>query len=89
MQPAGLAAFARRQDDRSAIYSYEQRKTAELDRTQQARFRRHRAAWAFFRAQPPSYRRLAAHYVISAKRPETRARRLETLIAKSATKQRL
>src|SRR5947199_8664703 len=31
MRPAGLAAFERRSEDRSAIYAYEQRKDAKLD----------------------------------------------------------
>jgi uncharacterized protein YdeI (YjbR/CyaY-like superfamily) len=81
---AGAAAFARRKDDRSAIYAYEQRKSAELEPEQRARFEKNRKAWAFFQAQPPSYRHLATYYVIGAKREETRARRLATLIADSA-----
>jgi uncharacterized protein YdeI (YjbR/CyaY-like superfamily) len=48
-----------------------------------------RRAWAFFQAQPPGYRRLATHYVTSAKRPETRERRLAALIGCSAHGERL
>jgi uncharacterized protein YdeI (YjbR/CyaY-like superfamily) len=44
-------------------------------------FKRHRAAWAFHEAQAPSYRRRVAHWVTSAKKPETRAKRLARLIA--------
>jgi uncharacterized protein YdeI (YjbR/CyaY-like superfamily) len=84
MRPAGLAAFARRSDDRTAIYSYEQRRTAELGPGEEAELRANPAAWAHFQAQTPSYRRAAAHWVMSAKREETRRRRLEQLVAESA-----
>jgi uncharacterized protein YdeI (YjbR/CyaY-like superfamily) len=82
--PAGLAAFERRADDRSAIYSYEQRKAARLEPDQERRLRADERARAFFEAQPPSYRRAAIHWVTSAKKPETRERRLAQLIECSA-----
>jgi uncharacterized protein YdeI (YjbR/CyaY-like superfamily) len=82
--PAGLAAFERRTDDRSAIYSYEQRKSAKLEPDQERRLRADERANAFFEAQPPSYRRAAIHWVTSAKKLETRERRLAQLIACSA-----
>ena len=82
--PAGLAAFQRRTDDRSAIYSYEQRKAAKLDLDQERRLRADERARAYFEAQPPSYRRAAIHWVTSAKKPETRERRLAQLIECSA-----
>jgi uncharacterized protein YdeI (YjbR/CyaY-like superfamily) len=84
MTPAGLAAFQARRDDRSAIYAYEQRKGAALSPAQQKQFKKNAAAWRFFSAQPPWYRRNATHWVISAKKEETRERRLATLIADSA-----
>ena len=83
VRPAGLKAFERRTDERSAIYSYEQRKTARLDPAAERSFRSDRKAWTFFEAQPPSYRRAATWWVISAKRGETRQRRLATLIRDS------
>src|SRR3954451_913533 len=79
-----LAAFERRSDDRTAIYAYEQRKTAKLDAEQERRFRANPGAWKWFQAQPAGYRRTASYWVISAKRPETRQRRLEQLIEDSA-----
>ena len=82
--PAGLAAFERRTDDRSAIYSYEQRKAAKLEPDQERRLGADERANAFFEAQPPSYRRAAVHWVTSAKKPETRERRLTQLIECSA-----
>jgi uncharacterized protein YdeI (YjbR/CyaY-like superfamily) len=83
MRPAGLKAFERRTDERSAIYSYEQRTKATLDPEAESSFRANKKAWAFFRARPPSYRRAATWWVISAKREETRQKRLATLIRDS------
>jgi uncharacterized protein YdeI (YjbR/CyaY-like superfamily) len=84
MAPAGLAAFEARTGDRTGIYSYEQRRDAALDAGQEQRFRAVPEAWKWFSARPPSYRRAAIHWVTSAKREETRARRLATLIEDSA-----
>jgi uncharacterized protein YdeI (YjbR/CyaY-like superfamily) len=84
VHPAGQAAFERRSDDRTAIYSYEQRKTARLPDEYERELRANPAAAEFFDAQAPWYRRTATHWVISAKREETRARRLGQLIEHSA-----
>ncbi len=84
MRPAGEAAFAARRADRTAIYSFEQDRDPELSAAEEARFRSDVAAWAWFSAKPPSFRKQAVHWVISAKRAETRERRLATLIADSA-----
>ena len=79
MRPAGRAAFERRNAARSGVYSFESRPTA-FDASTEKAFRRHRAAWKFFGAQPPGYRRTVTHWVMSAKRDETRARRLAQLV---------
>jgi uncharacterized protein YdeI (YjbR/CyaY-like superfamily) len=79
MQAAGRAAFGERSEDRSAIYSYE-RDAAAFTEEQQAELRAHPAALADFEGRAPSYRRTATHWVTSAKREETRARRLAQLI---------
>ncbi len=84
MHPAGLKAFERRSEERSAIYSYEQRKSARLDPGAERSFRANKKAWAYFQAQAPGYRQTATWWVISAKREETRNKRLATLIADSA-----
>lgn len=84
MRPAGLRAFEARREDRSGIYSYEQRARAKLDPGYERRFRAKKRAWAFFEARPPSYRQAAIRWVMTAKKEETRERRLETLIAASA-----
>ena len=84
MMPAGETAFAARRDDRSAVYSYERRHEARFDAEQEASLRANDAAWEWFGAQRPAYRALATFWVVSAKRPETRAKRLATLIECSA-----
>jgi uncharacterized protein YdeI (YjbR/CyaY-like superfamily) len=89
MHAAGLAAFERRSEAKSAIYSYEQRHRATLTPAQRKQFERHRDAWAFFQAQAPSYRQLITYWIAGAKQPETRQRRLERAIEASARKKRL
>ena len=89
MTPAGEAAFAARREDRSAIYSYERRHEAAFDAEQEAELRANEAAWSWFNDQSPSYRQMATFWVVSAKRPETRARRLATLIECSAEGRRV
>ncbi len=84
MRPPGEAAFARRRPDKTGVYSFEQPDEPALTPAQQAQFEADAAAWAYFQARPPWYRRTAIWWVISAKREETRARRLATLIADSA-----
>jgi uncharacterized protein YdeI (YjbR/CyaY-like superfamily) len=84
MRPAGEAAFEARLADRTAIYSFEQPHDPELAPAEEARFRANEAAWAWFSAKAPSFRKQALHWVITAKRPETRERRLATLITDSA-----
>ena len=89
MMPAGLAAFARREDARSAVYSYENRHLAALDPEREAIFRADACAWGFFSKQPPSYRQTSIYLVMNAKREETRSARLARLIKASAAGRRL
>jgi uncharacterized protein YdeI (YjbR/CyaY-like superfamily) len=84
VHPAGQRAFEQRSEARTGIYSYENRHQATFDRAQTRRFKANRAAWAWFSAQPPWYRTAATWWVMSAKREETRERRLSTLIEDSA-----
>ncbi len=84
VRPAGREAFEARDEERSKIYSYEQRKTAVFDEASEKQFRADAAAWKFFQAQPPWYRRTATWWVISVQKDETRLKRLRTLIACSA-----
>src|SRR5207244_9579775 len=79
VHPSGRAAFEKRDEARSRIYSYENRSRG-LDGAHEAEFRKHESAWKFFEAQAPSYRTTAAYWVMSAKREETQTSRLEKLI---------
>ena len=89
MQPAGAAAFERRDENNTRRYSFENRPTAKLSRADEREFRRDHEAWKFFDAQPPGYKRLAAFWIINAKRKETRRARLERLIATSRARRRI
>ena len=89
MRPAGVAAFEARSDERSRIYSFEQRGPVELDGAQSEIFESNAPAWDFFQSQAPSYRKAAIWWVVSAKREETRARRLATLMDDSAHGRRI
>lgn len=84
MQPAGLAAFSVRDEDKTAAqYSYEARRQP-LDPAYEAEFRADAVAWDYWQVQPAHYRHGATHWVMSAKREETRRKRLATLVADSA-----
>jgi uncharacterized protein YdeI (YjbR/CyaY-like superfamily) len=84
IRPAGLKAFAERSEERSGVYAYEQREHAELGEEFEGLFRANQPAWAFFQAQPAGYRKTAIWWVVSAKKEETRRKRLATLIEDSA-----
>ena len=86
MRPAGLAAFERRRDDRTGVYSFEG-EDVELPTEYEERLRGNAAAAEYFDAKPPWYRRTATHWVMSAKREDTRERRLGQLIEDSAAGQ--
>lgn len=84
MRPVGLAAFEKREEARSAVYSYEQRHLAALTEEHQAEFKADPGAWEWFQAAAPSYRKAAIFWVTSAKREETVAKRLRRLIDDSS-----
>ena len=89
MHTAGRKVFEGRSEARSAIYSYERKKKAELPAPFEKKFRARKQAWAFFQRQPPSYRRTCIHWIISAKKEETRLKRLATLIKECTRERRL
>jgi uncharacterized protein YdeI (YjbR/CyaY-like superfamily) len=88
MQPVGLKAFQARKENKSGIYSYEQRRD-QLEEPYASLLRKNKPAWDFFQSQPPSYRKVAGWWVVSAKKEETRLKRLEKLIEDSAKGKRL
>jgi uncharacterized protein YdeI (YjbR/CyaY-like superfamily) len=83
MQPAGLKAFEGRKQDKSGIYAYEQ-KEQKLSGDYEQQLKANQTAWEFFHRQPPWYQRTVSWWVISAKKEETRQKRLDQLIAASA-----
>jgi uncharacterized protein YdeI (YjbR/CyaY-like superfamily) len=89
MAPAGRRAFEARTPERTGVYSFERYAGVKLAPKQNRRLRENPKAAAFFDAQPPWYRRTVVHWVISAKREETRDRRLDQLIRDSAAGRRI
>jgi uncharacterized protein YdeI (YjbR/CyaY-like superfamily) len=89
VRPGGFKAFAARDKQRTEEYSYEQRNKARLPRSMLKRIQANPKAWTFFRDQAPSYQRVIAWWVISAKQEQTRERRLAQLIRDSAAAQRV
>ena len=88
MTPPGLKAFEARKEYKSGIYAYEQR-SAELPPAYEKLLKKNKAAWGFFQAQPAWYRKQAFWFVVSAKKEETRLKRLEQLIEKFEQRSRL
>ena len=88
MQPAGMRAYEARKEFRSGIYSYEQR-SPELVEPYATTLKSNKAAWKFFSAQPPGYRKMMNWWIVSAKREETRLARLSRLIEASENSERI
>ena len=88
MEQAGRRVYEARDPKKAGVYSFE-RGAAALDAEAEAKFRRNRKAWEFFQSQPPGYRKTVIWWVVSAKREETRAKRLQTLIDDSAAGRRI
>ncbi|MDF2963264.1 MAG: hypothetical protein K0S39_4999 [Paenibacillus sp.] len=80
VRPEGLQAFAERKEDKSAVYAYEQKDMAELDAIYEQQVRANGKAWEFFQAQAAGYRKTAVWRIISAKKEETKLKRLAELI---------
>ena len=87
MTPAGERAYEENKGKRG-VYAYE-RPLAELSAAEEAQFRANDAAWADWERRPPSYRKVVLNWVTSAKRAETRAKRLATLIECSAAGEKI
>lgn len=89
MTPAGVSAFGHRKSEKSAVYAYEQDTTAELTAAETDAFKREKAAWTYFENCPPGYKKVLLHWVTTAKRSETRASRLATLVEACLQEKRL
>jgi uncharacterized protein YdeI (YjbR/CyaY-like superfamily) len=88
MHLSGLTVFNQRDKEKIKQYSYE-RELPSLDKSYEQLFKANEMAWTFFQSQPPSYKKVATFWVISAKKEETRLRRLTTLIEDSANNKRI
>lgn len=85
---AGLRVFQQRDEKKSKLYSYEVG-NCKFDHAFEKQFRAKTEAWEFYRAQAPWYRRTSCYWVMSAKKEETRQRRLATLIRDSEAGRRI
>jgi uncharacterized protein YdeI (YjbR/CyaY-like superfamily) len=85
---AGLDTFERRDPKKAGLYSFENRPQA-FDAVIARAFKANARAWAFFRAQPPGYQRILTFWIMSAKKEETRLRRLDVLVRRSAEGKRM
>jgi uncharacterized protein YdeI (YjbR/CyaY-like superfamily) len=88
MKPSGIEAFQKRLEKKSAQCSYE-RKHVKLADEYELKFRANKKAWEFFQSLPPSVKKLSSGWVMSAKREETRLKRLDSLINASEEGQRI
>jgi uncharacterized protein YdeI (YjbR/CyaY-like superfamily) len=82
MQPAGLAAFEKREEARSKIYSHEKEESG-LDPAYEKQFKANKKAWTYFQSLAASYKKLSKHWVMDAKQEVTRLKRLHELIKDS------
>jgi uncharacterized protein YdeI (YjbR/CyaY-like superfamily) len=89
MTPAGEAAFALRVAAKSGIYAHERSDVPVLLDAERERFQQDAAAWAYFQAAPPGYRKLMLHWITKAKREQTRSKRLAQLVQACAAGERL
>lgn len=88
MRPAGIAAFEKRTEDKSAIYAYENKPT-EFPAVFEKLFRANEKAWEFFEKQPNGYKKTMMYWVLSAKQEATQKNRLEKLIFESENELRM
>lgn len=86
MRPEGLALFNQRKDQTG--YSSVDRNVA-LTESYLEEIKKKPASWEFYNQLPPSYKRDSIWWVMSAKKEETRLRRLHRLIEAWAEKEML
>jgi len=88
MHPAGLAAFSRREENKSRIYSYE-KEIATLSDDFLKIFKLNSKAWKYFQSLAPSYKNHAIHWVMTAKQETTKIKRLQELIRDSEAERKI
>ena len=84
LHASGIAVFEGRDPEKCEQYSFENRRDMSPEFLKE--FKANKAAWAYFTSQPPWYQKTTAHWVMSAKKEETRRWRLSALIADSRAK---
>jgi uncharacterized protein YdeI (YjbR/CyaY-like superfamily) len=89
MRPAGIAAHEARSSKKTGVYSFEQQQAVVLAPAEEREFKKNKAAWKYFEAVAPSYKKVITYWVVSAKQPATRVRRLAELIEACAESRRL
>jgi uncharacterized protein YdeI (YjbR/CyaY-like superfamily) len=89
MHPAGVAAYEARTEEKTGVYAFEREKPAELTRAETRTFKQDLVAWRYFESAAPSYRKVMLHWVVSAKQPATRERRLAQLVQACAEQRRI
>ncbi|MCW4467481.1 YdeI/OmpD-associated family protein [Flavobacterium sp. MFBS3-15] len=89
VQPAGLAAFEKRTESKSRVYSHERKENAKLSAAMEKEFRAEKGAWEFFMKQAPSYRKAVIHLIVSAKQEKTQRSRFERLLNASKEGKRI
>jgi len=88
MAPKGTELFTNRKEDKSILYSYEN-KPVELPEEFRKQFESNKAAFEFFDKQSNSYKKTAYFWILSAKLEDTCKTRLEKLILKSEKHQKI
>ena len=89
MHTVGIAAYEARNHKKTGVYAFERAQPAELASEETRAFKKNALAWKYFESSAPSYRRVMNHWVVSAKQPATRARRLEQLMQACAEQRRI
>jgi uncharacterized protein YdeI (YjbR/CyaY-like superfamily) len=88
MDPAGVEAYKKREDKRSEVYSFEQ-DNVKLSKKYELIFKSSKKAWKFFQSLPPSTKKPSIWWVMSAKKEETKLRRLDILIKSSEKEEKI
>lgn len=82
MLPIGIEAFNKRKEHKSGVYAFENEEQ-QLHEAFEKQFKANKKAWEFFNQQPAGYKKLALHYVMTAKLEATRNKRFQDLVADS------
>lgn len=89
MRPAGLRVFEARNPAKEKVYSFEQDVPSELEASELTALKAQPQAWAYFQSIPPGYRKTVLHWIVTAKKPATRALRFASFLRACAEGKRL